>query len=117
MMLKRSSFEELGGFDEDYFMYIEDMDLCFRAQKMGMQVYFLPFGELKHQGQGSSSREFAIVNIYKGLFIFYKKHKRGSISYLRFLLRFKAALIIFIGSVLRNYRLVASYRKAASKLA
>lgn len=111
--LRRSIFEELGGFDESYFMYVEDMDLCFRAYKNGYDVYFLPYGEIIHQGQGSSSREFAVVNIYKGLITFYSKNKGGIEEYYaRNLLSIKAALIIFIGTLLGKKELVGTYRRA-----
>ena len=116
MMIKKKVFNELMGFDENYFMYIEDMDLCYRAHKKGYGVHFLPYGSIIHQGQGSSSRAFAIEHIFKGLTIFYNKNKKGELSYLRFLLRFKAALIIFMGTILRDYQLVAGYRKAVRKI-
>lgn len=110
---RKESFEKLNGYDEDYFMYVEDMDVCYRAEKEGQSVYFLPFGTIRHKGQGSSSREFAIVNIYKGLQIFYSKNGSFfSTLYVKNLLTLKAALIIFIGAVLGKKDLVKIYSKA-----
>ena len=40
MLIKRSVYEEVKGFDEDYFMYGEDLDLCFRIKKAGYKVYY-----------------------------------------------------------------------------
>jgi len=40
MLFKASSYRKLGGFDEDYFMYCEDIDICFRAKKMGMTLEY-----------------------------------------------------------------------------
>jgi GT2 family glycosyltransferase len=113
VMFRTSVFMALKGFDEDYFMYVEDMDICFRAKKAGFDTMFLPYCVIEHKGQGSSSREFAIVNIFKGLVLFYKKH--GSFFeelYIRNLLSIKAALIIFVGSVLGRRDLVATYQNA-----
>lgn len=110
---RREAYEKLKGFDEDYFMYVEDMDICYRAQQMGYETYFLPFAKIIHKGQGSSSREFAIVNIYKGLITFYEKHASFlMVQYVKNLLSIKAASIIFLGSVLDKKDLVGTYSKA-----
>ena len=74
LMIRRDLFEKLSGFDENYFMYMEDMDLCFRAKNRGFLTYFYPDVKLIHIQLGSSNRTFAIKNIYKGLLYFYMKH-------------------------------------------
>jgi len=110
---RKSAFEELNGYDKDYFMYVEDMDICFRAFKKDMDVLFLPFAKIEHIGQGSSNREFAIVNIFKGIMIFTKKHNSiVTFMYMRNLLRIKAALIIFVSVITGNKEKLATYRKA-----
>lgn len=98
MMIKRNLFEELGGFDEDYFMYIEDMDLCYRAQKKGYDTYFDPDIEAIHSNQGSSNRSFAIKQIHKGLLLFYKK-QRSFPEYLviKFIISFKELIVQILG--------------------
>jgi len=40
MVFKPASYKKLGGFDEDYFMYCEDIDICFRAKKAGMKLRY-----------------------------------------------------------------------------
>lgn len=113
VVFRNGEFLKLGGYDEDYFMYVEDMDICYRAKKEGLQVWFLPLAVIRHKGQGSSNREFAIVNIYKGLQIFYTKHGSFLMAfYIKNLLTLKAALIIFIGAILGKKELVATYTKA-----
>ena len=52
----RNAFEELGGFDERFFMYFEDADLCRRASAAGMPIRYLPAAVVHHIG-GASSRE------------------------------------------------------------
>lgn len=47
-LARRSALEELGGFDEAYFMFAEDMDLCWRAHQAGWQVGFVPGVEVTH---------------------------------------------------------------------
>lgn len=55
MLVKRRLFEELGGFRGDYFMYSEDLDLCYRARKSGYKVYHVPGAEVVHYGGSSAS--------------------------------------------------------------
>lgn len=113
LAIKRDLFEKLDGFDEHYFMYVEDADLCFRAKNLGYEVLFSPSATIKHMGQGSSSRKFAVVNIYKGLLYFHKKHM-GKISYnlVKALLMGKAASLVFMGKVSNNKSLVEIYTEA-----
>jgi GT2 family glycosyltransferase len=115
MMINRDFFEKISGFDEKFFMYIEDMEICYRAQKLKYDTYFFPDMKLKHISLGSSNRAFAIINIYKGILYFYTKHK----SYLEYLvakalLIFKAKFLILIGFMTFNSELRETYRKAIS---
>jgi N-acetylglucosaminyl-diphospho-decaprenol L-rhamnosyltransferase len=54
-LVRRSAFEELGGFDEAYFMFAEDMDLCWRAHRAGWGVGHQPAASVTHV-QGVSTR-------------------------------------------------------------
>jgi GT2 family glycosyltransferase len=113
MLVRADIFRSLGGFDEAFFMYIEDMELCYRMKKEGFQVYFFPEAKAKHVGQGSSNRTFAITHIYQGLLYFYKKHKSMPEYFLvKLMLRIKAYLAICIGILTRNSYLINTYRKA-----
>lgn len=113
MMVRKKMFEELKGFNEDFFMYLEDMDLCFRAYKKGWLTYFYPSITISHMQHGSSNRAFAIKNIYKGILLFYKKHKsRFEYSLVKILLRVKAQVLIFAGRVLDNTYLTKTYEEA-----
>ena len=113
MMIKKNLFERLSGFDEKFFMYIEDMELCYRANKLGFLTYFYPDVKVLHKELGSGNRDFAIINIYKGISYFYSKHKSG-IEYIiaKFLLVAKAAFLIFIGVIGRSRGLKERYEKA-----
>jgi N-acetylglucosaminyl-diphospho-decaprenol L-rhamnosyltransferase len=55
-MVRRSAFEELGGFDEAYFMYAEDMDLCWRARRAGWEVVYAPSAVVTHVQALSTGR-------------------------------------------------------------
>lgn len=77
LMISRKVFEKIGGFEKELFMYMEDVELCYKAKKKGFPTYFYPEIVLYHKELGSSNRTFAILNIYKGILFFYKKHKPG----------------------------------------
>lgn len=53
LALPKSLFDELGGFDEQYFLYFEDVDLCRRAVDRGATVWRFPFLTAIHQGGAS----------------------------------------------------------------
>lgn len=110
---RKTSFEKLNGYDSDYFMYVEDMDICFRAKEAGYKVLLLPYATLQHAGQGSSNREFAIVNIYRGLQLFFEKNSSFLMTqYVKNLLTVKAAFIIFMSLLSGKKALASTYQKA-----
>lgn len=53
LFVRRDLFERLGGFDEDYFFYFEETDLCWRARLLGYEVYFSPNSVVLHKGSGT----------------------------------------------------------------
>ncbi len=55
-LVRRSAFEEVGGFDEAYFMYAEDVDLCWRLGRAGWRVVYLPTAEVTHSQGVSTDR-------------------------------------------------------------
>lgn len=56
LLIRRSRFEELGGFDEDFFCYCEDVDLGFRHRLAGGHCIFLPEARVAHVGSATSGR-------------------------------------------------------------
>ena len=113
MWIRRSVFDAIQGFDPQIFMYIEDMEICFRVRKLGYTIYYYPDFVVKHVGHGSSNREFAITNIYKGIMYFYKKHKSSQeVILVRIFLQLKAYLVILIATLTHKSHLSQTYRKA-----
>jgi len=56
LMMNRGSFEALEGFDEDFFLHVEDIDVCRRAREQGGDVYFVPNATVMHYGSTSQVR-------------------------------------------------------------
>ena len=80
MMFSRPAFVATKGFDEDYFMYGEDIDLCFRTKQAGFKVFYVPTTATIHF-KGESTKRSAIneINVfYEAMHIFVKKNYRSS---------------------------------------
>jgi N-acetylglucosaminyl-diphospho-decaprenol L-rhamnosyltransferase len=56
MAIRRVAFESVSGFDPAYFMYVEDLDLCWRLHRAGWRVLHLPEAEVTHLGGASAAR-------------------------------------------------------------
>ena len=58
----RETWDRIGGFDESYFMYAEDVDLCWRAKKAGRRVAFEPAARVVHvQGASTNQRAYRMI--------------------------------------------------------
>jgi N-acetylglucosaminyl-diphospho-decaprenol L-rhamnosyltransferase len=76
-MMKRSVFEQIGMFSTDYFMYSEDIDLCLKVRKAGLNTYYVPGAVVVHHGGGSSSQSgtssFSTVMMLESRWRFFRK--------------------------------------------
>ena len=76
MLMPRKVLDEVGLFDEDYFMYGEDIDLCYRIKAAGYKVLYYPEARIIHYKGGSSKkrRTKVIYDFHQAMWIFYRKH-------------------------------------------
>ena len=79
LLVRRQAFQEVGGFDEEYFMYAEEVDWCFTMAKHGWQVWYQPEAKVIHLGRASSAgrqpqRE---ADLYRSRIRFFRKHYGG----------------------------------------
>lgn len=76
LVFRRETFEELGGFDENFFMYFEEADLCYRLFSQGKQIHFVPEAEVIHVGAASTTqkRAWSYIQFFASLAQFYRKH-------------------------------------------
>ena len=76
MLCRKSMLDALGGLDEEIFMYSEETDLCYRAQKEGWQVVHLADAAVTHLGGASSSSHDVrkLKLLYGGKLYFSRKH-------------------------------------------
>ncbi len=102
-------------FDEQIFMYMEEIDLLYRAKLKGYPTFFYPRAHIIHLGAGSSTnkRKGPVLNIYKGLVYFYKKHRSPlALQMLRALLKAKAGIAWSIGVIMGKGYLSETYAEA-----
>ncbi len=66
MMIKRKAFLRAGGFDEDYLIYGEETDLCWRVWLAGYEVFYVPSLEIWHFGKSSMGKETRVRVAYEG---------------------------------------------------
>jgi N-acetylglucosaminyl-diphospho-decaprenol L-rhamnosyltransferase len=76
-VLRRAAFDEVGPFDEQFFLFSEETDWCYRARAAGWRSYFYPGAEVVHVGGASWRRESATLfrEQVKGHLRFLAKHR------------------------------------------
>ena len=91
--IRRDLLAELGGLDEGYFMYYEDVELCLQAWQRGRKVIYLPTVEAFHEGGGSSGDRSHVwpLNTRSAL-RFHAKHRPRTLQLLRLALLGRAVI-------------------------
>ena len=75
MLCRTDVLQQLGGFDEDFFMYGEDIDLSYRIVKSGHENWFLPTPMIHYKGESTRKDTMRYVKVfYEAMLIFYRKH-------------------------------------------
>lgn len=85
-LMRREVVADIGFLDENFFMYVEEVDYCFRAKEKGWEVWYVPITGVVHIGaasskegsvefgEGTAGKERSIIGEFEGLKRFYKKH-------------------------------------------
>ncbi len=80
MMFRKDLYEKIGGLDEKFFMYGEDLDFCYRTQKSGYKVFYVHSTQIIHY-KGESTKRSGLDEtkiFYSAMHLFVKKHLSGS---------------------------------------
>lgn len=108
MIMRRSTYDTIGGLDENIFLYIEDTEYCLRALKAGLNTYYLPFEGVIHFQHGSSgSKDKIFEYAIKNRFYVMKKHLKPYQYWLMKVLTtveviYRAIVFYIAGFVLNN---------------
>lgn len=92
MLMPKDVLNKVGLLDEDFFMYGEDIDLCYRIKEGGYQIFYYPKSQIIHYKGGSSKkkRTKVIYDFHQAMWIFYKKHYYKKYN-------FTVAFVVYIG--------------------
>ena len=76
MLMPKDVLTEVGFLDEDFFMYGEDIDLCYRIKEGGYKILYYPKAQIIHYKGGSSKKKRTkiIYDFHQTMWLFYKKH-------------------------------------------
>jgi len=96
MLVRREIIDQVGMLDEDYFMYGEDIDWCYRIKQAGWKVVYYPEAVIIHyKGASGGKRNPRIIyEFYRAMYLFYKKHYQSKYSIL-------VTCIIYLGIALK----------------
>jgi len=98
LLIKKSILIEVGLFDENFFLYFEDIDLCLRIKENGWRLIYLPQAEVFHSG-GGSTKSLKLASRFhyrKSQLYFYEKHNsKISVALLRTYLRICFLFLLF----------------------
>ncbi len=110
LIIRKSVFEQVGGFNERFFLYYEDADLCKRVAELGLKNYFFPFSNIIHLEAENIRDNFSEIYIYakKSQLEYYKLHN-GILQtvLLRIYLSFKFGLKYLLSFNKINLKLLA----------
>ena len=94
LAVRRETLDQVGLLDENYFIFTEEVDLCYRIQRAGWQLYWLPQSEVIHYG-GQSTRQVAarmFLHLYQSKLQYFRKHHGPAVARLYKLILLAASL-------------------------
>lgn len=93
LIVRREAINQIGMLDENFFLYSEEEDWCYRAWQAGWKVYFYPKADIIHHSGEYNTNQELFTQLVKSRFLFFKKHKGGRaiifrwVTYLNLLIR------------------------------
>ncbi|MGB9681255.1 MAG: glycosyltransferase family 2 protein [Minisyncoccia bacterium] len=117
MIVRKEVFDKIGYLNEDYFLYWEDSDFCFRAQLAGFEIYYHPFLEIIHYGGKGGTQRQPFRNLWyfhRGLYIFYRKYlakrKLFLVNWLYYFSIFAVFLLKLLLNLFRKKKIIGSLK-------
>lgn len=80
LIVRKEVIEKIGGFDENFFTYAEDLDYCLRARKSGWKLLYVPQAVVYHEGSATSGSEYEPFQSFyrwRNRFLIVAKHGRS----------------------------------------
>lgn len=104
MLLRKEVIDKVGLLDENFFMYGEDIDWCFRIKEAGWKIIYYSDAEIIHLKGGSSKKKRlkTIYEFHRAMILFYNKHYRRSYGFLISLMVYMGVSVKFILTLFIN---------------
>mgnify|MGYP002735096571 CR=1 FL=1 len=92
MFIRKAALDEAGLLDETFFMYGEDIDLCYRIKEAGWKIVYYGKSSITHLKGASSKKQKSklIYEFYRAMYVYYKKHHAGESSFI-------VNIVVYIG--------------------
>lgn len=101
MLINRQSFAQLGGFDARFFLYAEELDLCWRWRKLGGKVALVPAARVMHDvGSGEAASPARLLLSMRGAATFYRKHFAFPLSHICLAAHWLSCALRFVAGTL-----------------
>jgi len=116
ILARRSALGAVGGFDEAYFMYSEEVDLCHKLRSEGWELYWVPQAQVVHYG-GQSTRLAAtemFLQLYRAKVVYFRRHSGRFSAQIYKLILMAAALPRMAGGALAPLQSQENRRKSLS---
>ena len=119
MMVRREALGQVGSLDEDYFLFLEETDWCYRMKRAGWKIYHVPQAEVYHfQGKSAESvKKRAKVEFYRSRYHFFKKnrgHFQWFILLMGLMIRLAFEFIAMIVASMITLFMIKGWRKKLS---
>jgi GT2 family glycosyltransferase len=116
MMVRREALDQVGFLDEDYFLFLEETDWCYRMKKAGWRIYHVPDAEVYHfQGKSAGKeKKRARIEYFRSRYHFFKKNKGNLQWFLLFggvLIRLGFELLAMTAASLVTFFAVKRWRR------
>jgi GT2 family glycosyltransferase len=104
MLVRRATIDQVGLLDENYYMYGEDVDWCYRMKEAGWEIHYYPKTKITHLKGASSRRKpmKIICEFYRAMYLFHHKHYRKQYIWVVNAIIYAGITLSFIGAVLKN---------------
>ncbi|MDR2966330.1 MAG: glycosyltransferase family 2 protein [Methanobacteriaceae archaeon] len=104
MLLRKVAIDQVGLLDEDFFMYGEDIDYCYRIKKAGWKIIYYGNSEIIHYKGSSSKKKKSklIYEFYRAMYLFYNKHYKNEYSIVTTIVTYIGIGFIFLLKLLLN---------------
>lgn len=104
MLVRREAMEQVGGLDETFFMYGEDIDWCYRIKQAGWGIYYYPHTYIIHIKGGSARRRplKIIYEFHRAMWVFHRKHYIRQYNWLTNTAVYAGITLKFIMALMKN---------------